>query len=288
MSVLELRDVHRTHGNGETAVHALRRRRPDGRAGRARRRHGAVRLRQVDAAEPRRRSGPADQRRGRRRGPVLGDLNRRAARRRPAPHDRLRVPGPQPAAQPDRGGERRPAAGTRRRHPCARPGRRRSPRWPRSAWRICSPLPRRDVRRPAAARRDRPGAGRRAPAGARRRADRRAGLGRPARRCCGCCGHGSTRARPACSSRTRRGTPAGPTGWSSCATASSWTRPVRCASRRTCWRTAVPAMRSWLVALRIARREARRAKGRTLAVVAMIALPVAALSFAAARTTCTS
>jgi putative ABC transport system permease protein len=41
-------------------------------------------------------------------------------------------------------------------------------------------------------------------------------------------------------------------------------------------------MRSWLVALRIARREARRAKGRTLLIVAMIALPVAALSFAAA------
>ena len=41
-------------------------------------------------------------------------------------------------------------------------------------------------------------------------------------------------------------------------------------------------MRSWLVALRIARREARRAKGRTALIVAMIALPVLALTFAAA------
>ncbi|HEY1487268.1 MAG TPA: FtsX-like permease family protein [Micromonosporaceae bacterium] len=41
-------------------------------------------------------------------------------------------------------------------------------------------------------------------------------------------------------------------------------------------------MKSWLVALRIARREARRAKGRTALVVLMIAAPVVALSFAAA------
>ncbi|MDQ7907319.1 FtsX-like permease family protein [Phytohabitans sp. ZYX-F-186] len=39
---------------------------------------------------------------------------------------------------------------------------------------------------------------------------------------------------------------------------------------------------SWLTALRIARREARRAKGRSALVVAMIALPVLALTFAAA------
>jgi putative ABC transport system permease protein len=39
---------------------------------------------------------------------------------------------------------------------------------------------------------------------------------------------------------------------------------------------------SWLTALRIARREARRAKGRSALVIAMIALPVLALSFAAA------
>ena len=40
-------------------------------------------------------------------------------------------------------------------------------------------------------------------------------------------------------------------------------------------------MRSWLPALRIARREARRAKGRSALVLAMIALPVLALTFAA-------
>ncbi|HEU0239187.1 MAG TPA: FtsX-like permease family protein [Micromonosporaceae bacterium] len=41
-------------------------------------------------------------------------------------------------------------------------------------------------------------------------------------------------------------------------------------------------MRTWFVALRIARREARRAKGRTALVVAMIGLPIAVLSLAAA------
>ncbi|GHJ49765.1 hypothetical protein Cs7R123_71070 [Catellatospora sp. TT07R-123] len=41
-------------------------------------------------------------------------------------------------------------------------------------------------------------------------------------------------------------------------------------------------MRSWIPALRVARREARRAKGRSALVVAMIGLPVLLLSFAAA------
>ncbi|SCE66571.1 putative ABC transport system permease protein [Micromonospora viridifaciens] len=41
-------------------------------------------------------------------------------------------------------------------------------------------------------------------------------------------------------------------------------------------------MRTWLTALRIARREARRAKGRSALVIAMLALPVLALSAAAA------
>ncbi len=40
-------------------------------------------------------------------------------------------------------------------------------------------------------------------------------------------------------------------------------------------------MTSWLVALRLARREARRAKGRTALIIAMICLPVFALAFAA-------
>ena len=42
-------------------------------------------------------------------------------------------------------------------------------------------------------------------------------------------------------------------------------------------------MSGWLTALRIARREARRARGRSVLVAAMIALPVAALSFFAAQ-----
>ncbi|MFG2054951.1 FtsX-like permease family protein [Micromonospora sp. NPDC048930] len=42
------------------------------------------------------------------------------------------------------------------------------------------------------------------------------------------------------------------------------------------------ALRSWRAALRIARREARRARGRTALVLAMIALPVLGLSFTAA------
>ncbi|MFI5838875.1 FtsX-like permease family protein [Catenuloplanes sp. NPDC051500] len=41
-------------------------------------------------------------------------------------------------------------------------------------------------------------------------------------------------------------------------------------------------MRSWLTALRISRREIRRAKGRSALVIAMIALPVCALGYAAA------
>lgn len=41
-------------------------------------------------------------------------------------------------------------------------------------------------------------------------------------------------------------------------------------------------MNGWLVALRIARREARRAKGRSALVIALIGLPVLGLSFAAA------
>jgi putative ABC transport system permease protein len=44
----------------------------------------------------------------------------------------------------------------------------------------------------------------------------------------------------------------------------------------------VPLIRSWLTALRIARREMSRAKGRSVLVAAMIALPVCALGYAAA------
>ena len=40
-------------------------------------------------------------------------------------------------------------------------------------------------------------------------------------------------------------------------------------------------MSAWAAALRLARREARRSRGRSALVLAMIALPVAVLSFAA-------
>jgi len=40
-------------------------------------------------------------------------------------------------------------------------------------------------------------------------------------------------------------------------------------------------LHGWRVALRVARREARRAKGRSVLVIGMIMVPVAALAFAA-------
>jgi putative ABC transport system permease protein len=43
-------------------------------------------------------------------------------------------------------------------------------------------------------------------------------------------------------------------------------------------------VKGWPTALRVARREAQRARGRSLLVVAMLGLPVAALAFAAAYT----
>jgi putative ABC transport system permease protein len=46
----------------------------------------------------------------------------------------------------------------------------------------------------------------------------------------------------------------------------------------------VPRVSGWRTALRIARREARRARGRSILVIAMIMLPVAALTFAAVYT----
>ena len=91
--------------------------------------------------------------------------------------DRLRVPGLQPAGRADRGGERRPAAGARRRR---RPeGARRRAAGARGArpGRPGVAVSRRALRRRAAAGGDRPRRGRRAPPAARRRAVRRARLG---------------------------------------------------------------------------------------------------------------
>ncbi|MEO3779986.1 ABC transporter permease [Micromonospora sp. B11E3] len=57
--------------------------------------------------------------------------------------------------------------------------------------------------------------------------------------------------------------------------------PADVAARPGRGRRIVGALRSWRAALRIARREARRARGRTALVLAMIALPVLALTFVA-------
>ena len=270
MSVLELRDV---------APHPRHRRRPpctpcaastlDRHARRAGRRDGPVRLGQVDAAQPRRRARRARPRaRCYVEGQHLGALNRRGLAAAAPAQRRLRLPGPEPAAQPHRGGERgaAPGAGRRVRSPgrgalalaalaevgLDRPGR---------------PVPRRDVRRPAAAGGDRPGAGRRPPAGAGRRADRRAGLAD--RR-----GRAAAAARPG---RRGGGRGAGdPRG-----AARRLGRPGGLPARRRGRRHLRPAGRaraaadgsrgergmrsstSWRTALRIARREARRAKGRS-------------------------
>ena len=167
---------------------------------------------------------------GLRRGPRPRHPDRRAGGRRPPAQRRLRLPGPQPAPGADGRWRTSPSPceldGVRGRHGPAggagrpRRGGRRRPR---------RPLPRRDVRRPAAAGRHRPGARRPAPAAARRRAHRRArlrhrrgGAAGPPRPLRG-------RAPPASWSPTRPGTPPGPTGSSSCATASSSTRAARSA-----------------------------------------------------------
>ena len=69
---------HRTHGTGETAVHALRGVDLGVAARRAGRRHGPVRLRQVDPAQPGRRAGLAERGRGLVEGEVLGTSTRKA------------------------------------------------------------------------------------------------------------------------------------------------------------------------------------------------------------------
>ena len=199
MSVLELRDVHRTHGSGDTAVHALRGVTLVGRTRRAGRGHGAVRLGQVHAAQPGRRPRRADQGEVVVEGSVLGRLNRKqlaAVRRRRVG---LRVPGPEPAAEPHRRRERRAAPGAGRACACAGPGALALAALDEvGPGRPGAPLPGRDVRRPAAAGRDRPGPGRRPPPGARRRADRRAGLADRRVGAQAAAGPGRRRARPGC------------------------------------------------------------------------------------------
>ena len=126
-------------------------------------------------------------------------------------------------------------------------------------------LPRRALRRPAAAGRDRPRARRPAAARAGRRADRRARHPDRRVRCCACCAPAATPAPPACSSRTRRATRRGQTASCSCATARWSTTPApRRPSRRCC------SMSGWRPALRIARRGIRRHLGRSLLIAALV------------------
>ena len=158
------------------------------------------------------------------------------------------------------------AAG-RRRARRARPRRRRRP------------LPRRDLRRPAPARRDRARAHRAAPARARRRADRRARQPGRRSRSCGCCARAATRAPPGCSSRTRRGSPAGRIASSSCATARSSTTPGR-APRGRGAAARDGAMSGWRPALRIARRTVMRSRARSLLIAILVGLPVAGATYA--------
>ena len=160
---------------GETAVHALRGVSLGVLPRRARRGHGPVRLRQVDAAQPRRRARRAD---GRHacwsRAPSSAALSRAelaALRRRSVGYvfqdfnlipaltaaENVALPRELDGVAPREA--RREALAALDEVGLDDAGR---------------PLPGRAVRRPAAAGRDRPRAGRPAPAGARRRADRRA------------------------------------------------------------------------------------------------------------------
>ena len=97
------------------------RHRPDGRRGRDGGRDGAERIGEVHAADHRRQPGGSQQRRGAR---LRGGADDAVAQRQgaaAAPLDRLRVPGFQPAARADGGGERLAAARARRRAGAGRP-----------------------------------------------------------------------------------------------------------------------------------------------------------------------
>src|SRR6266516_4432905 len=146
------------------------RHRPDSRRGCHGRRDGAERIGKVHAADHRWQPGGAQQRRGPRlrAGPDEAVAQRQGAAA--APFDRLRVPGFQPAARPDGGGERLAAARARRlagqEGPRGRAARARRARPGRTG----GELPRPAVRRRTAAGGHRPRRGRGAPAAAGRRA----------------------------------------------------------------------------------------------------------------------
>ena len=181
-----------------TAVRALAGVSLDVRRRRARRRHGPERLRQVHPAQPRRRARrarPAGRCSSRAQsiGTLRGDALAKLRRRR----GRLRLPGLQPDPRRSPPSRTSPCRSSSTAQRAARPGagpsdalddgrRRRARR----------PLPRQDVRRPAAARRDRPRAGRRPPPGARRRAHRGPRLAHRRGGAAACCASAATPARP--------------------------------------------------------------------------------------------
>ena len=113
--VIELRNVVKTYGEGDTAVHAVAGVSTHRRARRLRRDHGRVRLRQVHADEHHRLSRRPDHRqlsaRRRRRTPA----DRPAAVQDQEPQDRLHLPELQSHRAHQCAAQRRAAAGLRRR-----------------------------------------------------------------------------------------------------------------------------------------------------------------------------
>ena len=212
----------------EGGVQRAARRRRRGRRGRVRRRHRAVRLREVDAAEPARRAGPAD-RRARSRsaaGASTGYSEAQVGARAPR-RDRLRVPVLQPDREP-LGGRQRRAAGPAR--PASAPKEARNRREelldPLGIAEHADAVPHAPLRRPAAARGDRPRADQPPERAAGRRADRQPGLReRPRRDGAAARGPRRATARRSCSSPTTRASPPARTACSRCATARSPTRP---------------------------------------------------------------
>src|SRR5690606_26157220 len=175
--------------------------------------------------------------------------------------------------QPHRGGERRPAAGAGRSRRAGRaPGGAAGTGRGRDGG-AGRALPGRALRRPAAAGGDRAGPGRAAAAGARRRAHRRAG--HPDRGGGAAAAAGSGRRRRRRRARDPRG-PARRLG-------RPGDLPAGRPGRGHVWppgpgggpaHVGVDPVSGILAALRVARREVRRSKGRSLLVLALIGLPV--------------
>ena len=146
------------------------RRRRDIPARAVRRRHGTVRIGQVDTHAPARRPRRSHSRHGRdRRARHHGHGRCRADATAPRPH-RLRLPVLQPAADADGRAERRAAAQARR--ALGRGGLGHTPARERRSRRAQPSPAVRALRRTAAARRRRPRARQQARSGVRRRADR--------------------------------------------------------------------------------------------------------------------